>query len=155
MNIWAKVSIPRMLSGHLQGRTLSMLSKMIRPKTILEIYTYIGYSAICSSEGLQTKLNITYLIDINEDEKHVSYYFEKANISKQVCQHGYNALNIIPSTEGSFDLVFIDVDKENYSNYFDPVICKLSMGGSSLLIMFYGVCVVEDEDGANDLETKR
>ena len=126
-----QVLIPRMLSGHLHGRTLSMLSKMIRPKTILEIGTYTGYSAICLSEGLQTN-GILHTIDINEELKSMcQHYFEKADISKQVCQHIGNALDIIPSIEGSFDLVFIDADKENYSNYFDLVIDQVSMGGSS------------------------
>ena len=151
---WAKVLIPRMLSGHLQGRTLSMLSKMIRPKTILEIGTYTGYSAICLSEGLQTN-GILHTIDINEELKSMcQHYFEKADISKQVCQHIGNALNIIPSIEGSFDLVFIDADKENYSNYFDLVIDQVSMGGFIIAdnVLWSGK-VVEDED-KNDLETK-
>ncbi len=151
---WAKVLIPRMLSGHLQGRALSMLSKMIRPKTILEIGTYTGYSAICLSEGLQTN-GILHTIDINEELKSMcQHYFEKADISKQVCQYTGNALDIIPSIEGSFDLVFIDADKENYSNYFDLVIDKISMGGFIIAdnVLWSGK-VVEDED-KNDLETK-
>ena len=97
---WAKVLIPRDAFRFLQGRTLSMLSKMIRPKTILEIGTYTGYSAICLSEGLQTN-GILQTIDINEELKSMcQHYFEKADISKQVCQHIGNALNIIPSIEG-------------------------------------------------------
>ena len=151
---WAKVLIPRMLSGHLQGRALSMLSKMIRPKTILEIGTYTGYSAICLSEGLQTN-GILHTIDINEELKSMcQHYFEKADISKQVCQHTGNALDIIPSIKGSFDLVFIDADKENYSNYFDLVIEQISMGGFIIAdnVLWSGK-VVEDED-KNDLETK-
>jgi len=151
---WAKVLIPRMLSGHLQGRALSMLSKMIRPKTILEIGTYTGYSAICLSEGLETN-GVLHTIDINEELKSMcQHFFEKADISKQVCQHTGNALDIIPKMEGSFDLVFIDADKENYSNYFDLVIDKVSMGGFIIAdnVLWSGK-VVEDED-KNDLETK-
>lgn len=151
---WAKVLIPRMLSGHLQGRALSMLSKMIRPKTILEIGTYTGYSAICLSEGLETN-GVLHTIDINEELKSMcQHFFEKADISKQVCQHTGNALDIIPKMEGNFDLVFIDADKENYSNYFDLVIDKVSMGGFIIAdnVLWSGK-VVEDED-KNDLETK-
>lgn len=151
---WAKVLIPRMLSGHLQGRALSMLSKMIRPKTILEIGTYTGYSAICLSEGLETN-GVLHTIDINEELKSMcQHFFEKADISKQVCQHTGNALDIIPKMEGNFDLVFIDADKENYSNYFELVIDKVSMGGFIIAdnVLWSGK-VVEDED-KNDLETK-
>ena len=149
-----KVMMPRMLSGHLQGRVLSMISHMIQPNLVLEIGTYTGYSAICLSEGLQTN-GILHTIDINEELKSMcQHYFEKADISKQVCQHTGNALDIIPSIEGSFDLVFIDADKENYSNYFDLVIDQVSTGGFIIAdnVLWSGK-VVEDED-KNDLETK-
>lgn len=126
---WAKVLIPRMLSGHLQGRVLSMLSNMIKPKTILEIGTYTGYSAICLSEGLENNGQLI-TIDINEEiEKMAATYFEKAGIKQKVQQHIGNALDIIPKLDTSFDLVFIDADKENYSHYFDMVIDKIPIGG--------------------------
>ena len=113
---WAKVLIPRMLSGHLQGRALSMFSKMIRPKSILEIGTYTGYSAICLAEGLQNNGKL-YTIDINEElEAMSSSYFKKAGIADKVTQFVGNALEIIPKINDRFDLVFIDADKENYSN---------------------------------------
>ena len=126
---WAKVLIPRMLSGHLQGRVLSMLSKMIKPKTILEIGTYTGYSAICLSEGLEKDGQII-TIDINEEiEKMAATYFEKAGVKQKIQQYVGNALDIIPTLDTSFDLVFIDADKENYSPYFDMVIDKIPIGG--------------------------
>jgi len=126
---WSKVLIPRMLSGHLQGRLLSMFSKMIKPKNILEIGTYTGYSAICLSEGLVPQGRL-FTIDINEElEAMASTYFEKAGIKNQVVAFIGDALEIIPTLDQSFDLVFIDADKENYSRYFDLVIDKMPIGG--------------------------
>lgn len=125
----AKVMMPRMLSGHLQGRVLSMLCHMIKPKNILEIGTYTGYSAICMAEGLAAQGKITTL-DINEElETMVRGYFDKAGISHQVDYRIGNAMEIIPNLSGPFDLVFIDADKINYSNYFDLVIDKVELGG--------------------------
>lgn len=125
----AKVMMPRMLSGHLQGRVLSMLCRMIKPKNILEIGTYTGYSAICMAEGLAAQGKITTL-DINEElETMVRGYFDKAGISHQVDYRIGNAMEIIPNLSGPFDLVFIDADKINYSNYFDLVIDKVEVGG--------------------------
>ena len=123
------VLMPRMLSGHLQGRVLSMVSKMIRPKYILEIGTYTGYSAICLAEGLCPDGKLI-TIDINEElyEK-VSGYFSEAGLSKIVDYKIGNALDILPSLKHPFDLVFIDADKANYSNYFDLVIDKVKPGG--------------------------
>lgn len=125
----AQVLMPRMLSGHLQGRLLAMVSCMIRPKTILEIGTYTGYSAICLAEGLapQGKL-IT--IDINEElEDRVRQYFNEAGISSRVDYRIGNALEIIPQLHGPFDLVFIDADKENYARYYDLVFNLVPLGG--------------------------
>ena len=125
----AKVLMPRMLSGHLQGRVLSMLSNMIKPKNILEIGTYTGYSALCLCEGL-TEGGMLHTIDINEElEKMVRAYFEEAGVSKKINYHIGNAVEIIPSIKETFDLVFIDADKENYSNYFDLVIDKVRKDG--------------------------
>ncbi len=125
----AKVMMPRMISGHLQGRFLAMMSKMINPKTILEIGTYTGYSGICLAEGLQEG-GTMHTIDINEElEDLVRSYFDKAGISHKVQYHIGNALEILPTLQGPFDLVFIDADKINYANYFDLVIDKVSVGG--------------------------
>jgi predicted O-methyltransferase YrrM len=151
---WAKVLIPRMLSGHLQGRALSMFSKMIRPKTILEIGTYTGYSAICLSEGLQEDGKL-HTIDINEELKSMSSsYFEKAGIADNVIQYVGNAKEIIPKINDDFDLVFIDADKENYSNYFEIVIDKMPIGGFIIAdnVLWSGKVVEKVND--KDQETK-
>ncbi len=125
----AKVLMPRMLSGHLQGRLLSMISSMTRPDRILEIGTYTGYSAICMAEGLSATGRLI-TIDINEElEETVRKNFEDAGISSKVSYLIGNAINIIPSINETFDLVFIDADKENYSKYFDLVIDKVRPGG--------------------------
>ena len=106
---------PRMLSGHLQGRILSFISKIISPKNILEIGTYTGYSAICLCEGMKEEGKL-HTIDINEELKEMSSkYFKKANIDDKIVQHVGNALKIIPELDLNWDLVFIDADKENYS----------------------------------------
>ncbi|MEX1191449.1 MAG: O-methyltransferase [Brumimicrobium sp.] len=116
---------PRMLSGHLQGRVLSMLSKMIQPKRILEVGTYTGYAAICLAEGLQ-KDGKLITIDINyELEEMVKSYVDKANMSSKIELKIGNALEIIPTLDKNFDLIFIDADKENYSNYYDLLIDDL------------------------------
>ena len=120
---------PRMLSGHYQGRVLSMISKLINPKTILEIGTYTGYSALCLVEGLQ-KDGVLHTIDINEELFGFQRkYFDESGFGNQIHQHLGNALEIIPKIETSFDLVFIDADKENYCNYFEIIINKLKPGG--------------------------
>lgn len=123
------VLMPRMLSGHLQGRVLSMISKMIRPKNILEIGTYTGYSAICLSEGLPHNAKLI-TIDINEElEDRVRKYFEESGYKDQIQYVIGNALDIIPQLKETFDLVFIDADKENYSRYYDLVFDKVNSGG--------------------------
>ena len=150
---WSKVLIPRMLSGHLQGRTLSMFSKMIRPQAILEIGTYTGYSAICLSEGLRDDGKL-YTIDINEElESMSSSYFEKAGIKDKVRQYVGNALEIVPTIKDNFDLVFIDADKENYSNYFDIVIDKMPIGGFIIADNVLWSGKVAEELKSNDSET--
>lgn len=151
---WAKVLIPRMLSGHLQGRTLSMFSQMIQPKTILEIGTYTGYSAICLAEGLQEG-GMLHTIDINEELKSMcERYFEKAGISKQVSLHTGNAMDIIPTIDAEFDLVFIDADKENYSNYFDLIIERMPIGGYIIADNVLWSGKVVEEVNAKDIETQ-
>lgn len=126
---WQKVLVPRMLSGHFQGRVLAMLSKLMQPKSILEIGTYTGYSALCLAEGL-IKNGILHTIDYNEEL--VSFqkkYFDKSVYKNQIKQYLGNALEIIPTINNTFDLVFIDADKSNYSNYFHLVINKMNKGG--------------------------
>jgi predicted O-methyltransferase YrrM len=126
---YTKVLAPRMLSGHLQGRILSMFSKMIQPKSILEIGTYTGYSAICLAEGLAPEGKL-YTIDINEElEDMAKRYFDEAGILPQVDYRIGNALDIIPTLDATFDLVFIDADKINYANYFDQIIGKVNQNG--------------------------
>lgn len=125
----AKILMPRMLSGHYQGRLLSMISKMIRPENILEIGTYTGYSALCLAEGLNEKGQLT-TIDINEElEGMVRKYFEEAGFSDRINYIIGNAVEIIPTLSGPFDLVFIDADKENYSLYYHQIFDKVSVGG--------------------------
>lgn len=126
---YTKVMMPRMLSGHLQGRMLSMLSHMIQPKRILEIGTYTGYSAICMAEGLAPDGKLTTL-DINEElEVMVRDYFEKAGLTEKIDYRIGNAMELIPEIDETFDLVFIDADKKNYTNYFNLVFEKVRPGG--------------------------
>jgi len=125
----AKVLMPRMLSGHVQGQVLRMLSLMIRPKRILEIGTYTGYSALCLSEGLQPGGELV-TIDINEElEQMVRRYFDEAGASGRIDYRVGNALDILPTLSGAFDLVFIDADKINYGTYFDLVLPLVPSGG--------------------------
>lgn len=121
---------PVMLSGHLQGRFLSLISRLVQPKKILEIGTFTGYSALCLSEGLQENGEL-HTIDNNEElAERCKKYFEEAElINKKIILHTGDALDIIPSLEGPFDLVFIDADKPNYEKYFDLIINKVPSGG--------------------------
>jgi len=124
---------PRMLSGHLQGRILSFISRMIRPKIILEIGTYTGYSAICLLEGIKDGGKLI-TIDINEEiSEKVSSFFKKSKYNKSIEYIIGDAQDIIPRVKQNFDLVFIDADKENYSKYYDIVYPKLSKGGFILV----------------------
>ena len=123
------VLIPRMLSGHFQGRVLSMLSHMIQPKNILEIGTYTGYSAICFAEGLQKGGKITTIDRNDELEDIVLNYLDKSENKEKIDFLIGNAMEIIPTLDQSWDLVFIDADKTNYSNYYDLVIDQVRPGG--------------------------
>ncbi len=126
---WQKVLVPRMLSGHFQGRVLAMLSKLVQPKAILEIGTYTGYSALCLAEGLSEK-GALHTIDHNEElADFQKKYFDKSAYKNQIKQYLGNALEIIPTINDKFDLVFIDADKSNYSNYFHLIIDKMNKGG--------------------------
>src|SRR5688572_2960219 len=125
----ANILMPRMLSGHLQGRVLSMLSRMIRPQRILEIGTYTGYSALCLAEGLQPGGKLI-TIDVNEElEDRVRSYFHQAGADEKIDFRIGDATAIIPTLTDRFDLVFIDADKENYGRYFDLVIDRVNLNG--------------------------
>ena len=123
------VMIPQMLSGHIQGGFLKMISFMLNPKSILEVGTFTGYSAICMAEGL-TENGVLHTIDINAElEEICKKYFKKAVFENQIIQHIGNALDIIPTIEGTFDLVFLDADKINYTIYYDLLIDRVRKGG--------------------------
>lgn len=124
-----KVLQPRMLSGHYQGRVLSLLSKITAPQCILEIGTYTGYSALCLAEGLREDGTL-HTIDVNEELYDFQRkYFEKSRFSHQIIQHLGDATRIIPDIDANFDLVFIDADKPNYPIYFELIIDKMNPGG--------------------------
>lgn len=123
-----KVIQPRMITGHFQGRVLSLLSKIIAPKNILEIGTYTGYSAICLAEGLH-KDGELHTIDVNEELYSLQRkYFNKSGYGKQITQHLGDALDIIPSIDNTFDLIFIDAEKKQYNNYFEAALKKCHPG---------------------------
>ena len=144
---YANVLTPRMLAGHLQGRTLSMLSKMIKPKIVLEIGTYTGYSAICWSEGLVSG-GVVHTIDINEElEDMANRYIFKADKEEVIKTYIGSAIDIIPTLKEKFDVVYIDADKGNYSNYYDMTFESLNSGGYIIAdnVLWSGK-VVEPED---------
>ena len=124
-----KILQPRMLSGHIQGRFLSFISKIKSPEKILEIGTYTGYSTICLAEGLSKNGKID-TIDKNEELiKIQNKYFEKSGFRNKIIQHTGNALDILKNLNEKYDIIFIDADKENYINYFNQVSNKLSKNG--------------------------
>ena len=124
-----KVLGARMLSGHLQGQVLTMLSKMIQPERILEVGTFTGYSAICLAKGL-TKTGKLITIEMDDElESFSKKYFEKAGLTDKIEQRIGRALEIIPEIDGPFDLVFLDADKKEYTEYFRLVFDKLKSGG--------------------------
>jgi caffeoyl-CoA O-methyltransferase len=150
-----KILKPRMLSGHMQGRVLSMISKMIQPEKILEIGTYTGYSALCLAEGLKEKGTI-HTIDINEELKDFAQkFFDESSCKNQIHYHIGNALEIIPTLEGPFDIVFIDADKENYLTYFNLVFDKVKQGGYIIADNVLWSGKVVEEVKANDSDTKK
>jgi len=123
-----KVIQPRMITGHFQGRVLSMLSKIIAPKNILEIGTYTGYSAICLAEGMQ-KDGKLHTIDVNEELGGIQRkYFDKSGYGTQIVQHVGDALDVIPTLDVVFDLVFIDAGKTSYDAYFESALSKTRPG---------------------------
>ncbi|MFA5556745.1 MAG: O-methyltransferase [Flavobacteriaceae bacterium] len=124
-----KILKARMLSGHFQGRVLSMISKLVRPENILEIGTYTGYATLCLAEGLPENGSIDTIDNNEELYDFQRKYFDKSSYGKQITQHLGNALDIIFTLDKKYDLVFIDADKENYINYFDVILPKMNKGG--------------------------
>jgi caffeoyl-CoA O-methyltransferase len=151
---YQKILLPRMLSGHFQGRVLSMLSKLIRPISILEIGTYTGYATLCLCEGMREN-GMVHTIDIKEELIDFQRkYFDKSPWGSQIVQHLGEALDIIPTIETKFDLVFIDADKENYLNYYELIVPKMNKGGIILSdnVLWSGKVVESLKEG--DLSTK-
>ena len=149
-----KVLNPRMLSGHYQGRVLSMLSKMIQPNRILELGTYTGYSALCLAEGL-TENGRLITVDVNPElEEMVDKYIQKSPFKNQIQQIIGNGMDVIPTLNEEFDIVFIDADKRNYTAYYELVFDKLRKGGYIISdnVLWSGKVVNEYEK--SDLDTK-
>lgn len=144
---YIKVELPQMLSGKLQGAMLQMVSHMLKPHRILEIGTYTGYSAICLAAGL-THGGHLHTIDINEELQDMAFrYFCEAGLEKQITQHIGKAADIIPTLNDTFDLVFIDADKQNYGLYYDMVFDKMPVGGYILAdnVLYDGEVVLPDD----------
>lgn len=142
-----KVELPVMLSGQLQGKFLAMLSHMLRPRRILEIGTYTGYSAICLAQGMPAD-GMLHTIDVNEELEDMCFrYFCRAGLEKKITQHIGRASEIIPAIEEVFDLVFIDADKQNYHLYYDLVFNKVPVGGFILAdnVLYDGEVVLPAE----------
>lgn len=150
------VLIPRMLSGHLQGRVLSMLSHMIKPKNILEIGTYTSYSALCMAEGLAENGKITTIDRNDELEEIIQKYVKKSGNQDKIHFLSGDATEIIPTLNESWDLVFIDADKTNYSNYFDLVIDKIPPGGYIIAdnVLWSGKVIDDEADDPDTLAIK-
>ncbi|SDB53677.1 Predicted O-methyltransferase YrrM [Flavobacteriaceae bacterium MAR_2010_188] len=148
-----KILQPRMLSGHYQGRLLSLLSKLTNPKNILEIGTYTGYSALCLAEGLQ-KDGELHTIDYNEElSDFQTKYFQRSIYKDQIFQHSGDALEIIPSLDLKFDLVFIDADKQQYPDYFRAIIIKVNPGALIISDNVLWSGKVLEQPKADDLDT--
>ena len=151
---YQKILLPRMLSGHFQGRVLSMLSKLIRPVNVLEIGTFTGYAALCLCEGMQENGQL-HTIDIKEELVDFQRkYFDKSPWGNQIVQHLGEAISILPTLEIKFDLVFIDADKENYINYFELILPKMNKGGIILSDNVLWSGKVLEPLQKNDLSTK-
>ncbi|MCL9808016.1 O-methyltransferase [Flavobacterium luminosum] len=149
-----KILQPRMLSGHFQGRVLSMLSKLVRPNHILEIGTYTGYAALCLAEGLSENGTLDTIDNNEELFDFQKKYFDQSPWANQIHQHLGNALEIIPTLNKKFDLVFIDADKENYINYFQMIVPMMNKGGIILSDNVLWSGKVLETVKANDKSTK-
>ena len=151
---WQKVLAPRMSSGHYQGRVLSMISKLIHPKNILEIGTFTGYAALCLAEGMQANGTLD-TIDINEELYDIQRkYFDASGYGSQIIQHTGNAVDIIPELTTSFDLVFIDADKSNYKTYLELLLPKLTSGAVILSDNVLWSGKVVEKVNPKDIDTK-
>lgn len=151
---WQKVLAPRMSSGHYQGRVLSMISKLIHPKNILEIGTFTGYAALCLAEGMQANGSL-HTIDINEELYDIQRkYFDASGYGNQIIQHTGNAVDIIPELTTSFDLVFIDADKSNYETYLELLLPKLTSGAVILSDNVLWSGKVVEKVNPKDIDTK-
>lgn len=149
---YLKIAQPHMLSGHLQGRLLTMVSQMIKPRRILEIGTFTGYSAICLAQGL-TEDGVLHTIDVNEElEAMSSRYFREAGLGDKIVQHTGKAAEIITQLDEMFDLVFIDADKAGYTGYYDMVWEKLRPGGFMLAdnVLYHGEVVLPESGQSNN-----
>ena len=151
---YQKILQPIMLSGPYQGRVLSMISKLARPKTILELGTFTGYATLCLAEGLQQDGEI-HTIDISEElEDFQREYFDKSGYGENIHQHVGSAIDIIPKLNKTYDLVFIDADKPNYVNYFNLIVDRLNPGGIILSdnVLWHGKVIEPLKD--KDVSTK-
>ena len=148
-----KVLQPRMLSGHLQGRILSFLSTAVKPKFVLEIGTYTGYSALCLAEGLDDNGKLITIDKNPELEPFASSYFNESSFKDQIEFINGDALEVIPTLRYKWDLVFIDADKENYINYFDLVVNNVNSGGWIIADNVLWSGKVLKEASSNDMET--
>lgn len=149
----AHVLMPNMLSGHVQGRFLKMLTTMINPEQVLEIGTFTGYSGICIAEGMKENAML-HTIDINEELlSMVKQYVKEAGAEKKIKTYTGNALEIIPTLKHTFDMVFIDADKKNYVKYYDLVFDKVRKGGYIIAdnVLWSGKVV---ETGKTDEDTR-
>ncbi|WP_128545934.1 O-methyltransferase [Larkinella soli] len=154
-NTHARVMRPRMLSGHLQGRILSMISRMLRPRRILEIGTYTGYSALCLAEGLTDDGRLITLDNNEELETFARSYWEQSPLGPKIDLRLGQAAEIIPTLDETFDLVFIDADKVSYGLYYDLVFDKVRPGGIILAdnVLWSGK-VVQTTDRKPDKDTQ-
>ena len=149
-----KILQPRMLSGHFQGRVLSLISKLVNPSHILEIGTYTGYATLCLAEGLRQNGTLDTLDNNEELFDFQRKYFDASSWKNQITQHLGNALDIIPTLNKKFDLVFIDADKENYINYFEMIVPLMNKGGIILSDNVLWSGKVLEPVKANDKSTK-
>ena len=142
---------PHMLSGHLQGKFLEMMSCMIQPEKILEIGTFTGYSALCLAKGLRQQGRLHTIELREEDATRAKQYFDRSFFKEKIILHVGDALKIIDEINESWDLVFIDADKENYSNYFNRIFSKVRPGGFILAdnVLFHGQVLEKEIKGKN------
>lgn len=150
----ANVLMPRMLAGHLQGRVISMLSHMIKPRCVVEIGTYTGYSALCWAEGLAEEGEV-HTIEVNDElEGKIRSFLDRSDFKDRVHLHIGAALDVLSSLEGPFDIVYIDADKENYVKYFDATIDRVRPGGYIIADNVLWSGKVVDNLGKMDVETR-